>query len=461
MGVGTLFGWKKTTASALRQNFIFPGAVFFAAVILHLGLGNMLNHPAIVWGDPLYSGSLGKALQAFNAITPVLGFSLVCFNASVVAQEFSLLFKARAKSGADKTPAYLWYLGFLPGLIHTLFSLPQTGRRRYGGYIVHLGIIVMCFGFTGHSWNQDKEATLTPGQTLQVERLTLKYLKPRMEVDTGKRMVFADVEVFEGGKSRGILSPAKFIYKKMPESPTTEVAMLHNVRDDLYLVVGTINPETKAASFQAHVNSFVGFIWFGCMILICGSILCMWPEIVPEESRVWRVARGSAAVVASVTMGIVLALLPTPAFAQGTSSSLHSGTVKISSAEERDLFGQLRCMCGTCARDLLSTCACGEANDMRDRIRAKIAAGETRDRIIEEYAAEFGTEALAVPPNSGAMRAIYIVPIAGIVSGGVGLAYIASRLKSKGKKGPGTKSDKKDEYDARLDEELADLDDNA
>ena len=106
---------------------------------------------------------------------------------------------------------------------------------------------------------------------------------------------------------------------------------------------------------------------------------------------------------------------------------------------------------------------------MRARIRAKIAAGEARDKIISDYSAEYGTEALAVPPNSGAMRAIYIVPIAGIVTGGLGFAYLATRWRAKDKKGPGDKGDggksgdgdKKDAYDARLDEELADLDDNA
>ncbi len=104
---------------------------------------------------------------------------------------------------------------------------------------------------------------------------------------------------------------------------------------------------------------------------------------------------------------------------------------------------------------------------MRQRIRAKIAAGEARDKIINDYAAEYGTEALAVPPNSGAMRAIYIVPIAGIVTGGLGFAYLATRWRAKEKDkkavaktepGEGAKTDA---YDARLDEELADLDDNA
>jgi cytochrome c-type biogenesis protein CcmF len=323
----------------------------------------------------------------------------------------------------------------------------------------------MFLGFTGHSWNKDTEATLTPGQTMQVDdRLSIEYVGPRMEVDTGKRMIFADVRVMEHGKFREQLSPAKFIYKKTPESPTTEVSMMHSIRDDLYLVVGQMNPETKTASLQIHVNSLVFFIWFGAMILGFGSIVCMWPELEPQESRVWRAARGTAAVGASITLGIILALLPTPAFAQTSSS--HAGVVHIENSTERDIFSQLRCMCGSCARDLLSTCSCTEADEMREKIRSKIQAGQTRDQILTDYSAEFGSDALAIPPNTGAMRAIYMVPIAGITLGTVGLAYLATRWKAKKSDSGVAKHDKKksadekDAYDARLDEELRDLDDD-
>src|SRR5437660_11837967 len=187
----------------------------------------------------------------------------------------------------------------------------------------------MFLGFTGKSRTIDKETSLTPGQKFQVDRYSLEYVGSRMEVDNTKRMIFADVRVTDSvtGKTRGMMDPAKFIYKKMPESPTTEVAMLNSIRDDLYLVVGTINPQTKVATLQIHINPLVGFIWLGCLILICGSVVCMWPEFEPEESRVWSFARSTAAIAASVTIGILIAVLPAPAFAQ--SSSLHSGTVKI------------------------------------------------------------------------------------------------------------------------------------
>ena len=288
-----------------------------------------------------------------------------------------------------------------------------------------------------------------------------------MEVDNTKRMIFADIKVYENGTSRGTLSPAKFIYKKMPESPTTEVSMLHSIRDDLYIVVGTVNPQTKMASLQIHLNPLVGFIWFGCIILICGSFICMWPELRPQESRAWQFARGSAAVAASTMLGILLAIMPHPAFAQQTSSSLHSGTVRIENEKERELFGQVRCMCGTCARDLLTTCACSTAEDARNAIRAKLRAGETRDQILLAYQKEYGSESMAIPPNTGAMRAIYAVPLAAILGGGVGLGVLLHRWRAKSKTAPvdaGTGNARprgatgRDEYDARLDEELKDLD---
>ncbi|MDB5219085.1 MAG: Cytochrome c heme lyase subunit CcmF, partial [Myxococcaceae bacterium] len=467
MGVGTLFGWKKSSDTQLKKNFMIPVGMFFGAVGVHFAFGKWLGFPAVVWSPPLYGGVMGWALQAFNAITPVLGFSLAIFNAAVIVQEFVLLYRSRLKTGVEKTPKVLWYMGLLPGFIYSMASLPASGRRRYGGYIVHMGIVLMFLGFTGKSWTIDRETTIKQGDSYQVERLTIKYVGPRMEVDNTKRMVFADVKVYEDGKEVGKLSPAKFIYKKMPDSPTTEVAMFHSIRDDLYLVVGSINPETKVASLQIHLNPLVGWIWFGCLVLIFGSFICMWPEFEPQESRVWQVARGAGAIATSITLGIILALLPVPAFAQ-TGASQHSGSVHVDDMKEKQVFGQLRCMCGTCPRELLDSCACSTADATRDRLRVRLARGDTPESIIDDYVKENGTASLAIPPNTGAMRAIYAVPIVALVGTGVGLAVVLRRWRSNaalpsedGKKTPApsaTAQAKRDVYDERIDAELKDLD---
>jgi cytochrome c-type biogenesis protein CcmF len=289
-----------------------------------------------------------------------------------------------------------------------------------------------------------------------------------MEVDNNKRMIFADVKVSESGKEIGRLSPAKFIYKKMPDSPTTEVSMLHSVRDDLYLVVGSINPETKVASLQIHLNPLVGWIWFGAIILIFGSFVCLWPELDPEESRVWRFARGTAAVAASTTLGIILALMPVQAFAQ-TTASQHAGSVQMDNPKEKAVFGTLRCMCGTCPRELLSTCACSTADQTRERLRQRLAKGDSAETIIDEYVAEYGTAALAIPPDKGAMKAIYVAPLVAIAGGGIALAFLLRRWRNNEAETNADGSPRKDrpdaddparrdKYDDRIDAELRDLD---
>jgi cytochrome c-type biogenesis protein CcmH/NrfF len=150
----------------------------------------------------------------------------------------------------------------------------------------------------------------------------------------------------------------------------------------------------------------------------------------------------------------------------------HTGTVHIASDVERSIFGSLRCMCGDCPRDLLSTCPCTTADEARENIRAKIQAGEGRDQILAEYAAQYGAEALSVPPNQGVLRAIWAVPIAGIAFGTFGLARLVRRWRAKdggpaareGHRASGTgraggDPPTRDAYDERLDEELKDLDD--
>jgi cytochrome c-type biogenesis protein CcmF len=454
MGVGTLFGWKKTSDEALKRAFRFPTAVLVLSALLQVVLGKALGFPAVVWAEPVYSGAMGAVLRAFNAFTPVLGFSLAAFNVAVIAQEFFLLFRARLKSGASKeTPRVLWYAAILPGFLHTLFTLPPPSRRRYGGYIVHLGIVMAFIGFTGRSWTVDHETSLTAGQTFHVGEYDITYVGPRMEVDVNKRMVFADVRASKNGKFIGELHPAKFIYMKSPEAPVTIVSMIRSVHEDLYMILGTVNPETKVATLQVHVNPLVSWIWLGCCVLICGSIVCMWPQLALEESRFWAYGRSFAGIATSVSVGL------------SGMDDMHSHTIRIDNDLERDIFGSLRCSCG-CPRDLLSTCSCETAEAAREEIRKEMASGMTKEQILLAYEKAWGQASLAVPPNTGALRAIYAVPLLAIAGGAVGLgitvrrwkARSAARVTAASLADKGAPLAKRDEYDARLDDELKDLD---
>jgi cytochrome c-type biogenesis protein CcmF len=468
MGVGTLFGWKKTSDAALRKAFVAPTVATALAVVLHLAFGKMLGFPAYV-RTSLVQG--GVAMEYVNAVMPLCGVAVFVFNVTVIAQEYFMLARAREKVDADSwwTRGAMKYVAYTFGLLITLVRLPAPGRRRYGGYFAHFGLVCMLLGFTGQSWNKSWETTLAPGQSFQAGSYSLKYDGYKREIDTTKKMDFATLTVTQNGKYLGEARPAKFMYKKMPESPTTEISVLETLSEDLYVVVGNINKQTNSASFQIHVNPLVRLIWWGCILLVLGSLVCMFPDLVPGESRAWQAVRTAGAVAGIFTLSMWLALAPTQAFAQQT-SSMHSGTVHIEDEKEREVFQSLRCMCGGCQRLPLSTCGCGEADETRASIRTQMQAGKSKQEIMDTYAAKFGTEGLQAPPNRGALRSIYLLPFGVLSVGTLILVYIAYSWR-KGKRGgagglalagtsgqTGATSNGRDQYDARLEDELRDLD---
>jgi cytochrome c-type biogenesis protein CcmF len=282
MGLGPLLAWKRTSPDAMRRAFVAPVAAAVVAAVLHVALGGRLHMPAIVSPDRIYDGLAGSVLQAVGSVLPVVASALCAFNVAVVVQEFVRGIRARRRTGSESWPI-------------ALFRLVGRARHRYGGYVVHLGIVLMFVGFTGRCWSVDKQVSVEPGESFTVEHYRIQYLGFRTEVDETKQMVFADLRVTDlRGREIGRASPAKFVYNKSPEMPTTEVALLHSIRDDLYLVAGSIDTDRKSASLHVHVNPLVSFIWLGVIMLIFGAAISIWPEIVVRETFLWERLRASA-----------------------------------------------------------------------------------------------------------------------------------------------------------------------
>jgi len=296
MGVAPLLGWRKTSPELFRKSFRWPVAVTVVTAVAHLALGKRLGYPAFISIDPIYPGSLGDGLAKMAGVYPFICTMLVAFNVVVIVQEFSRGVAARQRR-ADE------------GVLSYLFNLVAKSRRRYGGYVVHVGIAVMFVGFMGRGWSLDKEASMNKGDTVTFEQYTLTYAGPRMEVDQEKRMIFADVDVSRDGKSVGRISPAQFIYKSGGGmgGPRTVVARHITLRDDLYLIIGMVNPQTKVAAFQMHVNKLISFIWIGGFILFFGAVVAMWPDVAFEEAGAWGYVRAASGVATMVLFGFLLA----------------------------------------------------------------------------------------------------------------------------------------------------------
>ena len=307
MGLAPLFGWRKTSSVSLKKAFRAPLIATAVAIVAHWAFGPRLGFPALVENDVFYPGMVGVILQKTGAALPLLTIALAAFNTAVIVQEFARGTAARMRSSRKAGQAESVWVA--------LGRLVQRSRRRYGGYIVHFGIVLMFIGFAGKAWSIDHQASMAPGETHVIGDYTLTYVSPRMEVDQTKRMAFADVDVARDGKNLGRLSPAKFIYRRSPESPTTEVAMLHSFRDDLYLVVGMISPKTKQATFQFHVNPLVSWIWFGVVVLIFGASVSLWPETSEARLGAWSYVRNFALGATGVMFAVWIAMAPATAHA--------------------------------------------------------------------------------------------------------------------------------------------------
>ena len=181
-------------------------------------------------------------------------------------------------------------------------------------------------------------------------------------------------------------------------------------------------------------------------------------------SRIERSVR-SAALLAALGIAIASYQGAPDAHAQQLGEGMvRSGTVGIQNDGERKLFYSLLCTCG-CPRETLGTCTCGFAHARRGELRAQLDEGLAIDVIQAEYVKKFGTQALAVPPNSGSNRALYLLPLAAAVVGGAGIFFSLRRWRRRNKEQDraATKADAadalgRDAYDDKLDDELKDLD---
>lgn len=183
-------------------------------------------------------------------------------------------------------------------------------------------------------------------------------------------------------------------------------------------------------------------------------------------SRTRTLIQGITLLVAGLVALVVL--LRSPDFAHGQQlgeGMVRTGTVGIQNDTERKLFWSLICTCG-CPRETLGTCTCGFAHERRSELRAALAAGRSLEEIQAAYVARFGPEALAVPPNKGGQRLLYLFPLGAIVLG-AGLVIVTLRRwkrrsdeASRSAQGPAkdVAAGARDDYDDKLDEELKSLD---
>ncbi len=255
MGIGPIIAWRRATFRNLVDNFVVPTALGLAV------------------------GTAGFAC-GMRSLSAILVVSFSAFVLYTIAAEFHSGARAR---GAMLQESYM----------SAILGLMRKNQRRYGGYVIHVGVVFMFLGVTMSSIYRTEELhTVKKGEQFTIDRYTLKYMDSENKEDSHMAQLIATLDVYENGKQITTLHPEKRFYKR-PEQPATEVDMRSTMRDDLYVVLGSIDDQ-GVATFQAYVNPLVWWLWFGGVVLVIGTAIAAFPSkaaTLHERARVTSTIR--------------------------------------------------------------------------------------------------------------------------------------------------------------------------
>ncbi len=240
MGVAPLLPWRKSSPALLVRNFLKPVLAGVAVLPLLLALG--IRNP--------------YALIAFPVCSFVFG---------TIVQEFFRGVVARQRNFGELLPV-------------ALGRLVIRNQHRYGGYIAHLGVLLIAIGVAGSSFFQiEHQFNLKPGDRASIGEYTLTYQGIREGTIPGARVVEASVAVQQGDRQIAVMAPGKRFYQNFENQPSSEIAIRSTPLNDLYLVlVGW--EEDGRASILAFVNPLVFWLWIGGAVMIGGTLISLWPQ---------------------------------------------------------------------------------------------------------------------------------------------------------------------------------------
>jgi len=256
IGIGPIIAWRKATWSHLKKNFLKP--LMFAAV------GGAILFPIV----PLSNRS-----EIYTYIT----FILCIFVLSSMLIEFYKGTMARYAS----SQTYLSALG----------SLIWNNKRRYGGYTVHIGIVMIYAGIAASSsYGIHTEKRLKIGETIEIRDYTLRYEKlAAIQATSVKTRIVAQLAVEKDGKRIWTARPEKEFYKGQNQ-PVSEVDVRSTMVSDLYVILADFS-EDESATIKVYHNPMVKWLWMGGWVIAFGTMIAAWPDRLEQRRRLERIKK--------------------------------------------------------------------------------------------------------------------------------------------------------------------------
>jgi cytochrome c-type biogenesis protein CcmF len=250
MGVGPLIAWRRASWDNLKRNFTYP---LLAAVVVGAG--------TLFWTHNLYA---------------LLSFSICAFVTGTIVFEFYKGVYARRRIvPGTSIPQALW----------TLFT---RNRRRYGGFIVHFGVVVTIIGITVSSnFAVEKEVRMARGEVVPIGHYNLRYDGRRAYNEVYREVVWTDFTVLRDGREVSRLAAGKSFHPN-EQQPIAQVGIRSTPWEDLYIILGGVEPDGSAATLKVMVNPLVMWIWLGGLIITLGALITIIPsraEATPTTAR--------------------------------------------------------------------------------------------------------------------------------------------------------------------------------
>jgi len=451
-GIGPLMAWRRASKGMLWKQLRAPVTAAIMTIVL---VASMLP-----WA---------RTRSSFMHEKFQLPVSLVCFGLCAmvlitVAQEF--IVGTRARQSGTK-------LDFFTALVGLLLR----NKRRYGGYLVHVGIVLMFFGFAGQTFQVENEVTLARGKSTKLGRYEITLTSFRASSDPQKEITEARLLVKVDGQQSFELRPAKWAYRGHEEEPPRTIVATHNsLFEDLYVILNGIDEGESVAGLKLIINPLVLWVWLGFVMLMVGTAVAFLPdrsdptgkggpEPADPDTKSATVGKAATATVMVLLLfgGMGQAQAQTAA-GQGMHQSTEGQNFPTPPRNEleRDLRKTIVCMCG-CGRQTLAECSCGNAAKERGIIARFIDEGRSRDQIIRYFLDKYpGESALVVPQDVGFNRLAWIFPLVIIAAALGALGLLARRWGQQARLGKATSPTLKDtdraSYERRLDDDLDDMD---
>ena len=244
MGIGPLVPWRQTTSRLLVNRMIVPVGIGVSVAILAAVLG-------------------------VRALAPLLGVVACTMALAGIVREWVLGTRIRVKRGEN------YFMAFI--------RLVMNNRPRYGGYIVHLGIVMLGFSVIGSAfYSTQKDVTMLPGQQVTVRGFTIEYVSNSTEAKPDGIKQTALVRAKSGEKILGLMTPGYRFYPDFSMA-ATRAAIRSTPREDLYVIANEFS-ENGQAVFRIYVNPLVLWMWIAGPLFVIGTLIALWPERVRARS---------------------------------------------------------------------------------------------------------------------------------------------------------------------------------